>query len=608
MAAVIFAATAAHADDAAPKGTLSGTVVNPDGKPVAGARVSVSTAEFDSKTLTSSTKTLAEVTTDGQGHFRLGPIEPVYRARYDFQIDADGFAPQYVPDETYSVYAGGDTDLGHICVYRGRVISGQVLDVDGKPRAGAAVRCQFRRHYLGHTVCQLSPDRTMTTDADGRFRTPPLPVASVTLCVQEPERRLTWINRMVGPGGEEILAEPMRLENDAPVAGVIKDEEGRPIEGATIRANSDYRAVSDPQGKFHLRGFGPNPHFQVHIAKEGYVFVNRGVQVSEQGFTWHDVQSDDNKPHGPDKEFSVVMKRQAWIEGRALDAETGEPVRLDKLVLCTFERKPNGEIVRAGCKNSNFEQPETGLFRVPYSIPMEYTLTFSAAGYHDAETFTPLVKELQPISGITVKMKKDKDGAKPEIQKQRFAGTVTRGGQVVKNGWVGLWALRRPFDTMNAHIMRGRTATGDPIAYSSAPIQDGTLSRKSRARRSRKSGRFESRPTKINSSISPASKVAASVAASRTCPTPGKDNSGSWHSVPPPFARKPAPTRREISPSSNCRRASMVSRSAATLTKIPKCRGPKTGKTYPKTPGRASPTPGSGQRWSRSKPAASPIA
>ncbi|MBI3837879.1 MAG: carboxypeptidase regulatory-like domain-containing protein [Planctomycetia bacterium] len=53
LAAFSVAATAAHAAEPATKGTLSGTVVDPDGKPVAGARVSVSTFEFDNKTLTS---------------------------------------------------------------------------------------------------------------------------------------------------------------------------------------------------------------------------------------------------------------------------------------------------------------------------------------------------------------------------------------------------------------------------------------------------------------------------------------------------------------------------------------------------------------------------
>ncbi|MBI3837878.1 MAG: carboxypeptidase regulatory-like domain-containing protein [Planctomycetia bacterium] len=420
---------------------------------------------------------MADATTDFAGRFRLGPIEPVYRAQFDLCIDADGFGPQYIPGQTYSIFSDSDCDLGNIGVYRGRVFSGQVVDVDGKPRAGARVECDVNRYVMGHTICDVSPARTVTTDADGRFRTPPLPVGHASLSVREPERQLTWVTRLVEPGGEETLAEPMRLANDIPVAGLIKDEEGRPIDGVAIEANSEYRAISDPQGHFVLRGFGPNPRFQTHMAKEGYVGINRSVTVGGDSFSWEDVGAEKGTPAvGPIKDFTVVMKRQAWIEGQTLDAETGEPVRLDKVVLCTFERKPNGEILRAGCKNSNFEQPETGRFRVPYSYPDEYTLTFSAAGYQDAETFTPLVKDLQPISGITVKLKKDKDGAKLEIQRQRFVGRVTRDGKPLKSGWVGLWALRRPFDTMNAHIMRGRTATGDPIAYSSAPIQDGAYS------------------------------------------------------------------------------------------------------------------------------------
>ena len=61
----------ARAAEPMPMGTLSGKVVDPDGRPVGGARVWTETLD----TKTSSRKTLAEARTDAEGRFRLGPVE-----------------------------------------------------------------------------------------------------------------------------------------------------------------------------------------------------------------------------------------------------------------------------------------------------------------------------------------------------------------------------------------------------------------------------------------------------------------------------------------------------------------------------------------------------
>jgi hypothetical protein len=362
-------------------------------------------------------------------------------------------------------------------MFPGRVVTGQVLDVDGMPRAGAKVSVEVGRLFCGYVVNRIGPARTVTTDADGRFRTPLLPVGDAGFTVHEPERKIAYrALLMQRPDGEEDLKEPIRLECDVPVAGTVMNERGQPIDAAAIYAGEGHTATSDAKGAFALRGFGRNPYFQIRVEKQGYVFVEQAVQVSEKGFTSQEVYSDDAKPVGPVKDFTVVMKEAAWIEGRAVDAETGEPVHLDRVVLCTFDRKTNGEIVRGGCKASNFEQPKTGQFRVPYNFPNEYTLTFSAAGYHDEEFITPLVTRLTPINGITVKLKKDKAGTKPEMQKQHIFGAVTRDGKPVNEGWAGLWKIRKPANAVNAHIVRGRTTTSDPAVYSSVQIHNGAYS------------------------------------------------------------------------------------------------------------------------------------
>lgn len=448
-------------------GSLSGTVVDPDGKPVSGARVWVDASEG---------KRLAETRSDGNGHVHLHPVVAVYRHRFFIFIEAEGFARQYVRRGSYSVFPGVDCDLGRIRVDRGRIFTGQVLDVDGRPCPDVEVVFSVLRYDLGHTVEEIVPEQRTTTDSQGRFRTRPLPVGELCVWTSPPNRRLAWTRRTVQPGGEEVL-EPLRVERDVPVHGIVRDSTGKPVVGAEFNANAEHKAVSDSEGRFTLHGFGPPPeHFQLQMHTEGSLFINWGVDVRKDGIYWHEVGDNTHKEHGPLHELLVTLKPQAWIEGRATDAETGEPVQLKRVVICSFERKSSGEVVLSGCRSPRFEQAEVGRFRVPYSDPIEYHLTLSAEGYHDAEAFTPKITELKPISGVVVKLKRRKEGTTPGVAKQTISGTATRNGNPLEVGWVGLWMLRRQQNVGNAWMLRSRTVVGDPITYASARLNDGRYS------------------------------------------------------------------------------------------------------------------------------------
>ena len=71
-------------------------------------------------------------------------------------------------------------------------------------------------------------------------------------------------------------------------------------------------------------------------------------------------------------------------------------------------------------------------------------------------------------------MKKKTDGSAPVMARQTIAGAVTRDGKLVPAGWVCLWALWGSANAPNAPVMRGRTAVGPPIPYSSALIRNGS--------------------------------------------------------------------------------------------------------------------------------------
>ena len=97
--------TSGRAAEPLPKGTLSGKVVDPDGKPVARARVWAD--QRDAKT--SIRRTLVEARTDAEGRFRLGPVEPTYRLTMGLNVEADGFARSSVPPDNLSITSGCDT-------------------------------------------------------------------------------------------------------------------------------------------------------------------------------------------------------------------------------------------------------------------------------------------------------------------------------------------------------------------------------------------------------------------------------------------------------------------------------------------------------------------
>jgi hypothetical protein len=473
LAALLLFAFPTAAGEASPAGTVSGTVVGPAGEPVAGARVYTYTEDDKS----SGGHSLTETKTDVQGHFRLGPIRPIYRSRSDLVVEADGYALLSTLGGTVSVYPGRDFDLGTLRLDPGRVFTGRVLDADGKPRAGASVLPRVFRHYLGHTVTDIGSGLHMTTGADGRFKTPRLPVAVLSLSVRAPQSQLASVRRLIQPGGEEDLGD-IRLEKDVPVSGSVQDVDGKPIAGVAIGGTVGYDATTDAQGRFTLRGFGPNPKFQLNVSKAGYSPLIGQVVVTAEGAQYQ-LEPDlplvraDTNDKKPAKELTIVLSRAGLIEGKVVDAETGEPVHLSRIVVCNFERKPSGEVVLRGCRSDGFEQPETGHFRVQFPFPDEYHLTFFAECYHDAEAFTPKVKDLSTVRGIVARIKKKTAASSPEIAEQSITGTIVRDGQPVKSGWVGLWDLRRPQVAANSPVMRGRAVVGDPIVYSSAPIHDG---------------------------------------------------------------------------------------------------------------------------------------
>ncbi|HEY8504849.1 MAG TPA: hypothetical protein VIL46_09725, partial [Gemmataceae bacterium] len=116
---------------------------------------------------------------------------------------------------------------------RSAVIAGRVLGPDGAPRKGAKV---WWRPHRGAEKAAALPETT--ADADGRFRLrlpPGQSPANGVVVASADGAAPDWA--VPGAGGDAGMT--LRLaKDDLPITGRVLDLEGRPVEGATVRATS----------------------------------------------------------------------------------------------------------------------------------------------------------------------------------------------------------------------------------------------------------------------------------------------------------------------------------------------------------------------------------
>ena len=457
-------AAGARADEPLAPGTLSGRLVDPEGRPVAGARVS--TANLDLRLQGRNGRAVAE--SDAEGRFRLGPLEPCFRSDYVLTAEAEGLVGLTTPRGEYTVYPGADHDLGAIRLDPGRVFTGTVLDADGTPRAGVAVAVSVARLVRGHSGGDAYPKATVQTDEEGWFRTAPLPVGRLGLAVEAPGRQLTTRTTAIRPGGAEDLG-PITLAAGVDLAGVVRDEEGRPVAGARVLARGGWQ-LADDRGGFTVRSLAPDASFQMTATRPGYATVVGIVRLTAAGVVASFERGGKPGPAAPGLE--VVLPRVGTIEGAVVDADTDAPVQLTRVVLSNFARQRGGEILHLGSETP-FPQNRPGRYGADFRGPGEYRLVLSAEGYHDAEAFSPVILALGRVEGPAVRMRRREAGTPPTIPRQSIGGTVARAGVPVRSGWIAAWAAGPPPSAPNVAVLRGRTVVDPPVIAATVPIRDG---------------------------------------------------------------------------------------------------------------------------------------
>jgi Carboxypeptidase regulatory-like domain len=323
MAALIAWATHGRADEnpagaAAQAGAVTGLVVDLKGRPVAGAEVRGTAYQ----------ETYAPTRSGADGRFRLIGLKP--DRPVTVWADVPGLARERRED--VHTFPGKDRDIGRLTLLPGTRIRGRAVDARGKPVGGAGVKLDLYRHQLGHTITSQGTEWTFKAAADGRFATPPLPAGGAHFYLRASGKVRTFVRKDAEPGTRILDIGDVILPDEMPVAGVVVDGEGRPAPGVEIIPDYDWENAvrSGKDGRFTVHGVGKELK-QLRLRSNDY--------FSPEPF--------DAKPGQTGLKLTVIKAYE--IHGTAVDAETGKPVPIETVRLCTVRRDPeDGHITLAG--------------------------------------------------------------------------------------------------------------------------------------------------------------------------------------------------------------------------------------------------------------------
>lgn len=157
-----------------------------------------------------------------------------------------------------------------------REVRGRVVDERGRSVEGAEIT--LSAHELPPFAAQ-SPDQlvepraafeaTARTGPDGVYTFPAAPATRLSLAVVHP-RHLPWHGRVEHDAAPELVT----LRRGASVSGFVRDEEGAPVAGASVRAwHSDRqptRVETGASGEFLLEGLDATRELLVTARAAGY--------------------------------------------------------------------------------------------------------------------------------------------------------------------------------------------------------------------------------------------------------------------------------------------------------------------------------------------------
>jgi protocatechuate 3,4-dioxygenase beta subunit len=308
-------------------------------------------------------------TTGADGRFAFTPPQPEYPDQTTvLTAAAPGYGAGWLsipPDDKRD-------DLTIRLVPDDVPITGRIIDLEGKPVAGASLRVlqvnaapdeglgrwlaaakaakglslQLEQEYLSRETVALSP--TVTTDAEGRFRLTGMGRNRLVLAqLDGPSIVSEYLHILTRPGQAIVVAENEGDPGDGeprivttyygaafqhaaapckPIVGVVRDRDTRePLAGVTVRSytlatrphflRDIVRTTTDAAGRFRLTGMPKGTGNRI-VAVPGadQPYPARGMDVPDS-------------PGLDPVTVDVDLRRGVWIEGKITDKVTGKPLK-----------------------------------------------------------------------------------------------------------------------------------------------------------------------------------------------------------------------------------------------------------------------------------------
>jgi protocatechuate 3,4-dioxygenase beta subunit len=326
---------------------VRGRVLDPDGKPLAGAKLYLSY---------SSPKPLdypvrATSGADGRFAFTFARSELDTGLWDNPRVQVAAVAPGFGFDVAAVGEPGADGELT-LRLVRDLPVVGRLFDQDGKPVAGARVRLTEVRGYRGEDLTAELDDvrkggagtlpakwwtgplpglpASVATGADGKFRLTGVGRERlVGLVLEGPNIQYVLLQAMTRAGEPVVNPSPYRRQRiygaafeylaapSRPIRGVVRDQvTGKPVAGVRIECGgTTHQPVTDRDGRYELRGHAKSQEYHltaVPAAGQPYFMANASFPDTP-GFA----------PLGAD----VRLVRGTPVRGRVTDRDTGKPIR-----------------------------------------------------------------------------------------------------------------------------------------------------------------------------------------------------------------------------------------------------------------------------------------
>jgi large repetitive protein len=304
-------------------GRLRGKVVDPQGRPQAGAEVvAVSQGALGERAFSPSDPVADRAVTDPQGRFELPHVRP--RQSYEVRASRAGAFPA-AQSATVGDPAAQPRDLT-LVLAPARAARGKVQDPAGRPIAGAeaAVRPALRPGSSDDAEADETGMPPFQSDAQGVFSLPELPAAEVELSIRRKGYAPAVFPALRIPNGTGPAdLGTITLRPGATLAGRVIDHRGQAVPGGEIflldrpaspqemdRALKDRKpaATAAADGRFSIEDLARGAPVQVVVRSPGYLIAQaRAVRPPTQ------------------KPVVIRLEPEAALRGRVVD-EAGEPV------------------------------------------------------------------------------------------------------------------------------------------------------------------------------------------------------------------------------------------------------------------------------------------